>query len=117
VIDASLPTNPVHVLDLSFYLPGMFLIAIALWRKRTLGYAFVAPLLLFNVFTGAGILFANALMRTVGMAVSFVPDIIIGSIVMASIVLSFLYLKGIKKPIATERFGSQNRDDINQGHW
>lgn len=40
-----LPTNPVHVLDLSIVLPGIFIGGILLIRKKKLGY-FLAPVIL-----------------------------------------------------------------------
>jgi len=46
-IDTKLWTNPVHVLDLGFILPGMIMTSILLWRKQKLGYIFVVPFLVF----------------------------------------------------------------------
>ncbi|WP_300662839.1 hypothetical protein [Fluviicola sp.] len=40
-----LPTNPVHVLDLSFVLPGIFIGGILLIKKKKTGY-FLAPVIL-----------------------------------------------------------------------
>jgi hypothetical protein len=88
----SLPTNPVHVLDLGFFLPGIFLTGVALYRKRTLGYLFAAPFLVFSALTGAGILFSNALSRMNGIHVSFIPDAVVGTVVVFSVVLGCLYL-------------------------
>ncbi|WP_206663590.1 hypothetical protein [Sporolactobacillus shoreae] len=49
-------TNPVHVLDFSFYLPLMFLSGCLLLKKRTLGY-FLAPMMLvFGMMTNINII-------------------------------------------------------------
>jgi hypothetical protein len=45
-----LMTNPVHVLDLSFLLPGFIITAILLLRKHSLGYLFVPAIMTFSVF-------------------------------------------------------------------
>lgn len=90
--EIGLPTNPVHVLDLALFLPGIFLTGIALYRKRTLGYIFAAPFLVFTALTGAGILFSNTLIRMNGIYVSFAPDTIVGSVVIVSIILSWSFL-------------------------
>ena len=38
VLQANLPTNPVHVLDLGIYLPAMLITGLLLWRRKLLGY-------------------------------------------------------------------------------
>jgi hypothetical protein len=38
-------TNPVHVLDLSLFLPALAIAGVLLWRRRALGYC-LAPVLL-----------------------------------------------------------------------
>ena len=43
--DAGLFTNPVHVLDLSIVLPGIFISGILLWRQNATGYM-LAPVIL-----------------------------------------------------------------------
>lgn len=90
--EIGLPTNPVHVLDLGLFLPGIFLTGIALYMKRTLGYVFAAPFLVFSALTGAGILFSNALSRMNGISMSYIPDTIVGSVVIVSVILGWLFL-------------------------
>jgi hypothetical protein len=97
VVEINIPTNPVHVLDLGFFLPAMILTSVLLWKKRPIGHLFAVPLLVFNVFTGAGILFSNALMRQSGAAVSLIPDFIVGTVAAISILLAWLYLREMKK--------------------
>jgi hypothetical protein len=36
--EVGLPVNPVHVLDLAFFLPAMACVSILLWRKKALGF-------------------------------------------------------------------------------
>lgn len=59
-----LPTNPVHVLDLSIVLPGMFMGGILLIRKKRLGY-FLAPVIL---------TFSLLMQLTIGVLMLFLSD-------------------------------------------
>lgn len=52
----ALPTNPVHVLDYSFFLPLMVIAGVLLLRKKRLGY-FLAPMMLvFGLITNVNII-------------------------------------------------------------
>jgi hypothetical protein len=95
ITQIGIPTNPVHVLDLGFFLPAMIATAALLWKKNAMGYFFAGPLLIFSALTGAGIILANNLMRTNGIVVSYIPDVIVGIVVVASVMLSWLYLKNL----------------------
>ncbi|MBK6768186.1 MAG: hypothetical protein IPG72_03990 [Ardenticatenales bacterium] len=57
VVDNGVPTNPVHVIDLSMMLPAMAIVGWWAWRKRAIGYG-LAPVLLVNT------LFQNAAIAT-----------------------------------------------------
>ncbi len=54
--DVNLPTNPVHVLDLAFFLPAVAIVGGSLWQRRALGYAAAPALLVFLAITGLPIL-------------------------------------------------------------
>ncbi len=56
VTDTGTPTNPVHVLDLAVFLPGLAIAGILLLRRRALGYVLGPPLLVFLALTAAPIL-------------------------------------------------------------
>ena len=61
VQSSGLLTNPIHVLDLAFILPGAALVGLQLWQGRPWGYALAAPLLVFLALTGIGIIAAMVL--------------------------------------------------------
>jgi hypothetical protein len=61
LLNSGLPTNPVHVLDLSFILPAAAIAGVTLWRRQPWGYVLAAPLLIFFVLTGVGIVTAMVL--------------------------------------------------------
>ncbi len=97
LIENGLLTNPVHVLDLGLYLPGMIITAILLWRRRLLGYFFAIPLLVFSILTGIGIIAIDVVTSMKGMPASFGVDIFIAIIIVVSLVLSVLYLREVNE--------------------
>ncbi len=54
--DVNLPTNPVHVLDLAFFLPAVVIVGGSLWQRRALGYAAAPAMLMFLAITGLPVL-------------------------------------------------------------
>jgi hypothetical protein len=72
--DAGLPTNPVHVLDLSLLLPAHVATGVLLFRERDLGYVFAPVLLAFDVLmtlsiAGVGLaMFARGVAPTLAIA-------------------------------------------------
>jgi hypothetical protein len=56
VIDIALPTNPVHVLDLAFFLPAGIAIGLLLLKRRPLAYTLAPAFIVFVLLTGVPIL-------------------------------------------------------------
>jgi hypothetical protein len=56
VIAMALPTNPVHILDLAFFLPAVIITGVMLIKRVALGYALAPAFLVFLVLTGVPIL-------------------------------------------------------------
>ena len=77
---SGLLSNPVHVLDLGFLLPGALVSGVQVWRRRAWGYAAAAPLLVFFVLTGVGIVAAMILSSgTFPVSAVFVSVIVVAS--------------------------------------
>ena len=51
-----MPTNPVHVLDLAFFLPVVFAAGVLLLRRNAWGYTLAPGLLVFLAFTSLPVL-------------------------------------------------------------
>jgi len=68
VIQANLPTNPVHILDLGLYLPALLVTARLLWRRKLLGYLLAGPLLVFCTLMGTAILISFLIAIPIGIA-------------------------------------------------
>ena len=56
VRDMALPTNPVHILDLAFFLPAVVITGIGLLRRKPFAYTVAPAFLVFLVLTGLPIL-------------------------------------------------------------
>ncbi|MEJ2600163.1 MAG: hypothetical protein P8Z00_17650 [Anaerolineales bacterium] len=56
VVDMALPTNPVHILDLGFFLPAVILTGVMLLKKKPFAYSVAPAFIVFLVLTGIPIL-------------------------------------------------------------
>src|SRR5437870_589891 len=96
-MDANLPTNPVHILDLALYLPAMIITALLLWRRKLLGYLLAGPLLVFSILTGTAILAIFLVTSMSGMPTSVGVEAFFAIIIVVSLVLSVLFLREVKE--------------------
>src|SRR5689334_3753292 len=56
VIDMAIPTNPVHILDLGFFLPAVIITSIMLLKQKPLAYTVAPAFIVFLILTGIPIL-------------------------------------------------------------
>ena len=56
VNDMALPTNPVHILDLAFFLPAAIATGVLLLKRRPFAYTVAPALIVFLILTGVPIL-------------------------------------------------------------
>jgi len=56
VTDMALPTNPVHILDLGFFLPAVIATGVLLLKRKPLAYTVAPAFLVFLILTGVPIL-------------------------------------------------------------
>lgn len=56
VVDMALPTNPVHILDLGFFVPAVIITGVLLLMRRPLAFTAAPALIVFLVLTGVPIL-------------------------------------------------------------
>lgn len=68
LIEVGLFSNPVHVLDLSIFLPGIFIIGILIFRKHFLGYLMAPVLLTFFILMDVTIAMLTIIMNKKGLA-------------------------------------------------
>lgn len=90
------PTDPVHVLDLAFFLPGVFAVGVLLARRRALGYATAPGALVFLGLTCLPIL-ATPVVATVRGDPASVPVVVpIGIVLAATAVALWRTLEGLR---------------------
>jgi hypothetical protein len=97
-IDADLPVNPVHVLDLSFILPGMLITSAFLWKRRPLGFLFAAPMLTFSALMGSAIISMQCFLENKSIVEPTPVGTLMGLSILISLYLLFYFLKDAQEP-------------------
>lgn len=90
-------TNPIHVLDFSFYLPLMFIAAVMIIKKKTLGYILAPMMTVFGIITNINIICLMSVSMEKTSSNSM--PMIIGFSIFTIVCLGFLWLilKNISK--------------------
>lgn len=83
VSDMNLPTNPVHILDLAFFLPAALLAGISLLRGRPLGYTLAPGMVVFLVLTGIPILLTPVVQSFIGQTPAWEVGLPIGTLTLS----------------------------------
>jgi hypothetical protein len=81
--DWNVPTNPVHVLDLAFFLPGVITSGVLLRRRHPLGYATAAGQLVWLALTCLPILTTPLVANARGHAPGWAVTLPIGALLLA----------------------------------
>jgi hypothetical protein len=82
-----LPTNPVHILDLAFFLPAVFLTGVWLMRGYAPGYATGPAMLVFLILTGIPILITPAVQQVRGVPADWAVAYPIGTLTVLLVAL------------------------------
>jgi hypothetical protein len=83
--DMALPTNPVHVLDLGFFLPAVIATGVLLLKRTPFAHALAPPLIVFLVLTGVPILLTPAVQAFRGETAAWGVVIPIGTLTLVSL--------------------------------
>jgi hypothetical protein len=97
VVDMALPTNPVHILDLGFFLPAVLLTAVWLLKRVPLAYTLAPAMIAFLILTGVPILLTPIVQAVRGQPADFGILIPIGSLTIILIGLLVWLLSTIKE--------------------
>ena len=98
VLDMALPTNPVHILDLAFFLPAAIATGALLLGGRPLAYTVAPAFLVFLILTGIPILLTPVVQAAGGEAAAWGVTVPIGT-------LTALLLGILVWQLTTLRFG------------
>ncbi len=96
--EAGLPTNAVHVIDLSVFLPSIFLTGILLLKRKPLAYILTPILLTFFVLMDITIGMLVVVVRLKGLESNLILTGGMGVFALVSLILLILYLKN-NRPI------------------
>jgi hypothetical protein len=80
VVDMALPTNPVHILDLGFFLPAVITTSLMLLKKKPLAYTLAPAFIVFLVLTGIPILLTPVVQTARGEAATWGVIVPIGAL-------------------------------------
>jgi hypothetical protein len=83
--DWNVPTNPVHVLDLAFFLPAVIISGVLLLRRRPLGYATAAGQLVWIALTCVPILVTPLVANARGHAPGWAVTLPIGVLLLVTL--------------------------------
>jgi len=84
-IDMALPTNPVHILDLGFFLPAVIATGALLFKKKPLAYTLAPAFIVFLVLTGLPILLTPVVQAARGEAAAWGVVAPIGTLTVVSL--------------------------------
>jgi len=96
LLEAGLPTNPVHVLDLAIILPGIFIIGILLLRNKKFGLIMTPVMLVFFILMDITIGSLSVMMQQKGLEGSLTLTTVMFVLALFSLVLLTWYLRNIK---------------------
>ena len=96
LVDMALPTNPVHILDLGFFLPAAIATGIFLIKRKPLAYALAPSLIVFMILTGIPILLTPVVQATHGQAAAWGAVVPIGTLTIILLVLLVGFLLTIR---------------------
>lgn len=99
ITDNGTLTNPVHVLDLSIVLPALFITAIFMLKKKTLGFLFAPSMLMFCILMSLAIIGMVIAMQMKGMKTDWSLAIIFGFISLICTIILIIFLKNIKNKV------------------
>ncbi len=102
ILDMAVPTNPVHILDLAFFLPGVIATGIMLMKRKSLAYTISPAFIVFLILTGIPILITPIVQTTLSGTAAWgvVPPI--GTLTIILIVLLVWLLRTIRHPEKSE---------------
>jgi hypothetical protein len=96
IIETGLPVNPVHAIDLSICLPGIFLTGLFLLKKKRIGLLFTPGVLLFTILMDITIAVLTFFMKMKGIESDLSVSIITGLLALAGIFILIKFMKTLE---------------------
>jgi quinol-cytochrome oxidoreductase complex cytochrome b subunit len=92
----AVPTNPVHVLDLAFFLPAVVFTGVQLLRRRPFAFTVAPAFLVFLILTGVPILLTPVVQAARGEAAAWSIFVPIGTLTVISVGLLVWLLSSMR---------------------
>jgi hypothetical protein len=96
IIEIGILTNPVHVLDLSVYLPALLITSILLFRKKTLGLLLAPAMITFCILMDITIGSLVIVMKMRGLDADWSVAFIMSLLALISLLILILFLKSLR---------------------
>jgi len=98
VTDMALPTNPVHILDLAFFLPAAVATGLMLLKQRPLAYTVAPAMIVFLILTGVPILLTPVVQSVRGEAAAWGVVGPIGALTAVLLAVLVWLMSTVRKP-------------------
>jgi hypothetical protein len=102
VIDMAIPTNPVHILDLGFFLPAVIITGTMLLKQKPISYTLAPAFIVFLVLTGIPILITPIIQSIRGQEAAWGVFVPIGTLTILLIGLLVWLLSTIRSDSTKE---------------
>jgi hypothetical protein len=96
LVDMALPTNPVHILDLGFFLPAVIVTGVLLIKRKALAYTLAPAFIVFLILTGIPILLTPVVQATRGETAAWGVVVPIGTLTAVLLILLVWLLSTIR---------------------
>ena len=98
VTDMALPTNPVHILDLAFFLPAAVATGVMVLKQRPLAYTLAPGMIVFLILTGVPILLTPVVQSVRGQAAAWGVVGPIGALTAVLLAVLVWLMSTVRKP-------------------
>lgn len=98
VTDMALPTNPVHILDLAFFLPAVIITGVLLLKRKPIAYTLAPAFIVFLILTGVPILLTPVVQVVRSQAAAWSVVVPIGTLTVVLLGVLTWLLSTIRSP-------------------
>lgn len=105
VVDLAVPTNPVHILDLAFFLPAVLGVGVLTLRRHPFAVAVAAAPLVFLALTGVPIIVTPFVQLVIGQPPAWRVVAVIGPLTLAVTALLVRLLTTLRPAVTQPRAG------------
>lgn len=111
--DSGILTNPVHVLDLSLFLPGLALAAAFLFRRRALGFVLAPVLLVAGIGIFVGVVSMSAVLSHRGQG-SISGGVFMGLLALVELLVLYRFFRRVDDDLVPALKGNVRREEVKE---